>query len=66
MNDVPQLTPETPTFRERVSQRISGLWQQIWAGKSGAAAMVQTFAVRIFILSVNTATGILSARFFRP
>lgn len=28
--------------------------------------MVQTFAVRIFILSINTATGILCARFLGP
>ncbi|MEM9805443.1 MAG: oligosaccharide flippase family protein [Cyanobacteria bacterium P01_D01_bin.56] len=66
MNNSPQPTSEAQSSRNSVGQKILRIWQQIWSGNRGAAAMVQTFAVRILILSINMATGILSARFLGP
>ncbi|MEM9219986.1 MAG: polysaccharide biosynthesis protein [Cyanobacteria bacterium P01_F01_bin.150] len=42
--------------------KLSATVRQVWQGKHGAAAMVQTFAVRILILGINMLTGVLTAR----
>lgn len=66
MSNLPQPASNTSSKKKRVGQRMIDLWQQIWSGNRGAAAMVQTFAVRILILSINMATGVLSARVLGP
>ena len=66
MSNLPQPASKILSYKNSVSQRVFSIWQQIWSGNRGAAAMVQTFAVRIFILGLNSATGILSARFLGP
>ncbi|MFG6094991.1 polysaccharide biosynthesis protein [Leptothoe sp. ISB3NOV94-8A] len=50
----------------QIYKKTIAFLRQVWRGDSGAAAMVQTFVVRILILSINMGTGVLTARALGP
>ena len=65
MVNLPQPNPTSQPKKNR-RQAFLQVLKQVWSGRSGAAAMVQTLIVRCLILSINMATGILTARSLGP
>ncbi|MEB3212915.1 MAG: oligosaccharide flippase family protein [Leptolyngbyaceae bacterium] len=64
MSNQPTNSPATASPNRM--RRALGTVRQIFHGKRAAAAMVQTLAVRVFILGINLVTGVVTARNLGP